>query len=549
MTESEFKNILNDHTSDTFESFEKIQKGVMNHIYLITCQGTSKKYIIRAYPNSRAKTVGYEPEVLKALNQASVKSPKFIARSEPGASKAYMIYEYLPGRTLDDVFDSLSPEKQEALANEIVDNLLKIYQIQVEGFGPLVDSFKGSFDEWRKFVFYIYGNGINHVRKIAGLHSEMLQTFEASFQTNLIQNSNPKGLVWLDFHPQNIIVTDDGRLSGFIDFEEMLYGDIELALGYLYAREGSSTFYKAVIESYGSIMATPIKERLESFAIFRVFRIAPYLSKELPTGAKRDSLFKIFQGMNEINNRFEKSNRWSIFKKAFLLGNAPTGVSDNTQRSRSVWTLLLTTLPVLLVFLLLFNKYLDSREVDRVYWANEDNLALNLSKTPVWFNYQNDSLYADVMVTQTEKDKLFQNIPDSVSNNIGFTSAFSALVYKTRNQDYDSLTLIIACGLISVIGVQIRSLWDFVGNASYKNELSINQWWPWYVLRPFIGFMGAIVFYFLFTAGLFDVSITNLPKSRMYLLLGLSTIVGFGLNDFIERFRLISKAVIGGTNK
>lgn len=547
MEENNIKKILGNHTNEILDSFDVIKKGVMNHMYLVRCKNSDQKFVIRIYPEERRNIVHYEPQVLKELNKAGVKSPKYIDHDD--GEWAYLIYEYLPGRSLDEIYSSLNLDERKILAIEIVENLLKINEIKCNGFGALIDGFKGDSDKWENFLVNAYYKGKNDIKRITNLHPKLLSDFDRNFPNNLLENISSCGLSWLDFHPKNIIVNDDGKLSGFVDFEEMVFGDTDISIGYLFSREGKSSFYEEILDSYKT-KARPIKQnKIEDYAVFRIFRIVPYLNSPLPTGQPRDELLDVFKGVKTINDRFKSRRRVSIIRNAFLLENKTSGVSDNSQRIRSVWSLLISTLIVMSLFLWVFSSYLDHRVVNKTYWNNEENLDFNLSSTPAWFNYEQDTLYADIVINDAEKKDLFQNLSEEISNNIGFTSAFGSLVYKTRNQELNSLFLIIACGLISVIGVQIRSLWDFVGNATYKNELSMNLWWPWYVLRPFIGFMGAVVFYFLYTGGILDVGMINLSKSKMYILLGLSTVVGFGLNDFIERLRMISKAVLGGVNK
>jgi hypothetical protein len=66
------------------------------------------------------------------------------------------------------------------------------------------------------------------------------------------------------------------------------------------------------------------------------------------------------------------------------------------------------------------------------------------------------------------------------------------------------LYILLLGGLSGTLGVQLRSIINFIGVTSFQNKLDIVRWWPWYALRPAAGFVFGLMAVLLFEAGLFQ---------------------------------------------
>lgn len=554
--EQELKNILEHFTSCTYKSFRKIEQGVMTEKYVITGVDQNLKenqFIIRIFPKGRENALNFEPIVIKEAFQQGVKVPELIGSSLDHNINDinYIVYKYLPGRSLNQVYDQMTEVEKNNLIEEIVNNLFILSKIKCNKYGPLEIGLNGKYESWKAFLFESLSNGKSFLKKHSQLNSNFISMFDSVFtnQTNLTDNE--KQLVWLDFHPENIIVNDSNKLEGFIDFEEVVSGDLKMSLGYLYAREGSSEFFQKIFNKYSKKDSTILLKDIENYAFIRLSRIAPYLKLDLPSGKKRDSLFKVFKGIKELNSKIEPelSNYKSFVKKIFFINENTDDNSTNQQKIRAAVSLFWFSILITVLFLILFVTKLDKHPVFEQTWSNNENIVLKYSKAPIWFKYENNKLYTDLPITDDMKVKLYSLASDTIPKNTSYFKEINNLTFNSRQGTPKTIYIIIACGLLAVLGVNIRSMWDFVGNASYKNELNISRWWPWYFLRPLIGFMAGIGFYFLFNGGVLELNGIGVSKSKLYILLGVSSLIGFGLNDFIERLRLISKAMFGNNGK
>lgn len=549
-----FENVIKSLTPLTLIKFEKIEEGVMTDKYLLTAasdSGASENFIIRIYPQKRRGLEHFEPALFRIFNEKEIKSPEYIGSSieYPFESYKYILYKFLPGRSLTQVYHTLSDEDKSHLIREIIENLVKITEIECNGYGTLSEGLNAKYESWQAFLFEAYYNGREGLKASNIFEVELLNEFHRIFPLPQNRTHSECNLVWLDFHPDNIIVDDSNRLSGFVDFEEMISGDPAVSIAYLYARLGNNDFYNRIIKEFFAKVGAVSKNSIAEYAMLRAFRIAPYLSEKLPTGRERDNFFSVFKGLGELNSIIKnRDRRPSPLRWAFSIEDDIGLESGNRQRIRAASTLVLSSMLIVSLFLVIFVVFLENRRVTKVFWNNQNEVSILSQETPNWFNYENDSLATDITISMEDKSKLIQSFPDSILKDDTLMKSINNLVFRSRQSEQSSIFLILACGIISVIGVMIRSLWDFVGNASYKDEININRWWPWYLLRPFIGFMGGVVFFFLYSGGVIDINTINLSKPEVYWLLGLSTIVGFGLNDFVTRLRLVSKAALGGNS-
>jgi hypothetical protein len=512
-----------------------------------------ENFVVRIFPKGRESILNFEPEVIKKAFGQGVKIPELLgdSREHNVNNISYIIYKYLPGRPLSEVYEKMGRVEKNSLIKEIVNNLFMLSRVSCNKFGPLDIGLNGKYESWKSFLFDSLANGKPYLKKHSELNSSLISNLNSSFPNDQNQACVKSDLVWLDFHPENIIVNDSNKLEGFIDFEEMVSGDLKMALGYLFAREGSSNFFQEVYREYSNTDNSIILKEVEQYAFIRLCRIAPYLKFDLPSGKKRDSLFVVFKGIKELNLKVETEfgNYKSFVKKIFFINENTESNSTNQQKIRAAVSLFWFSIFISVLFLFLFIVKLDKNQIYEQTWENSENILLEYSKAPIWFKYEGNTLYSDIAITDEMKVKLYNLASDTISKNTSYFKEINTLTFNSRQGAPKSIYIILACGLLAIFGVNIRSMWDFVGNASYKNELNMSRWWPWYFLRPLIGFMAGIGFYFLFNGGVLEINGISVSKSKLYLLLGLSTLIGFGLNDFIERLRLISKAMFGSNEK
>ncbi len=162
-----------------------------------------------------------------------------------------------------------------------------------------------------------------------------------------------------------------------------------------------------------------------------------------------------------------------------------------------------------------------------------------------------DSKTKDALLTLLEAQ------PPSAETGARRTSApVSAVAVRSYRQAIDRLTflsnqqtetsilfLLLLGGIGGVVGVQLRSVSNFIGVACVKNRLDFKRWWPWYALRPLLGFLVGVLVVVLTKSDLYT---PEGPTSEANLWwLGLAVLAGFGAEDFGLRLRLISHTLFG----
>lgn len=133
-----------------------------------------------------------------------------------------------------------------------------------------------------------------------------------------------------------------------------------------------------------------------------------------------------------------------------------------------------------------------------------------------------------------------------------FGLAIDKLAYLSNSElKYSSMYLFLLAGLGGAIGVQIRSMSNFIGVAVFKNELNVARYWPWFALRPFLGFVLGVVLVVMVKSRLFVPSDTatqgDITQGDMWWL-GITVLVGFGVYEFHERLRSLARTMFGETS-
>ncbi len=129
-----------------------------------------------------------------------------------------------------------------------------------------------------------------------------------------------------------------------------------------------------------------------------------------------------------------------------------------------------------------------------------------------------------------------------------FYRAIDRLAYNANANSYPALYyLMILAGIGGLVGVQIRSISNFIGVSCIKNKLDLKRWWPWYALRPLLGFLFGILVVVLVKAELFLGTESQMEHDNLWWL-GLAMLTGFGASDFGDRLRLLTQTLFGKNN-
>lgn len=282
-------------------SIEKIEVGVMTHKYIIRTY-VNEFYIIRFYPNSIKSVINFEPDLLIKARKVGALVPEVIYDSKGAQSEyAYIIYKMLDGFSLSRILNG-KYVLSETLIYDIFSNISSLHKIEFEKYGPLKDSSTGYYDSWMDFINEVFDLNINYIKVLyenIDKRNRVLRFIDKCKSELSVKMISPC-LIWNDISLDNIIVDEKG-LSGFVDFDSAASGDSLMPLGYLYARQGESLFFKKLFKIYRN-QAHFSFDIVKLYAIFRVLRISKYQSEPLPNGQIREKLNLVFPGAFQIMN-------------------------------------------------------------------------------------------------------------------------------------------------------------------------------------------------------------------------------------------------------
>lgn len=268
-------------------SIDIIDKGVMTDKYLVVSSG--KRYIARCYPTGREWLAKVEFLYLNFFQPLGIKTPKPVFYHE---TPTILFYEEIDGQSLDEVYDTLSDEEKDTLCREILENYNKICKIETSGFGRITDYNKWSHTTWTDFINETVDTGYEVLRRDNHtVACDYIQDMRNSISGYCYFK---KSLVWSDFCKENIIVTHDHHLAGFVDIEGLIAGDPALGIGYLKAHD-ETDFAKRIIEIgyYDS-------DRTDFYSVLRYLGLLPYQEQALPNGAARTPIEKFLPYSHNI---------------------------------------------------------------------------------------------------------------------------------------------------------------------------------------------------------------------------------------------------------
>lgn len=204
-----------------------------------------------------------------------------------------------------------------------------------------------------------------------------------------------------------------------------------------------------------------------------------------------------------------------------------------------------------LISAMLFKRAFEKAEkykVDvQVKWDNKDGY--ELKSGPVWFIYDKEtSMLRTVhpIDDKAKKELIELYAPDSAGFDT-YKIAIDHLAFQAQQAvQIPYLLVLIIGGLAAVIGVQIRTIQRFVQHACVEYDLDIKRWWPWYLMRPFAGFLLGCAVILLAQVKL--LSFSN-EDSTVYFWIGLAILAGFGTPDVLFKLHQLSETLFGNNQE
>ncbi|MBP1989908.1 aminoglycoside phosphotransferase family protein [Paenibacillus eucommiae] len=209
------EDIINDLQDPSITHFSVFKKGFSTATkYILYSKGNKSKYVLKIYGIEKADRRSVEFDLLKRHYSHNVSCPlpvKFGINEEQQI--CYMILSYLDGVSGDTSLPLKSVEEQYSLGISAGEELKKIHVITPQK--PF---------NWYEKRMRKYQNKIDECKRL-GLTFYKQECIESYIKDNIyLLKDSPIHFQHDDFHPQNMIVKDDGTIS-IIDFDSYDWGD------------------------------------------------------------------------------------------------------------------------------------------------------------------------------------------------------------------------------------------------------------------------------------------------------------------------------------
>jgi hypothetical protein len=237
-----------------------------------------------------------------------------------------------------------------------------------------------------------------------------------------------------------------------------------------------------------------------------------------------------------------------------MTNNANPTDPQNTYNNYN-WPTFFTTflsigITVLLVFFF-FNtkkKFDAVKSVYSVYWKNSDTI--QIKSGPNWFFYdcKADSLKSIKRIGEADKTHLLSLASTDKGKCETYNNAIDHLAFVSNiENEKNYLLILLLAGICGAIGVQLRSINNFIGVACFGKNFDFSIWWPWYILRPFIGFLIGAILFILIDGKFYGTE--NPDGISCSGIIAITILAGFGSEDFLDLLRKISKRIFGTDEK
>jgi aminoglycoside phosphotransferase (APT) family kinase protein len=279
-------------------SAERLIQGVMNHMFKIRSEA-EELCVVRIYPPGRQKVVAYEPQLVERLRLAGCCVPEVVGYGHlnGGGSASYFVYRFIQGQTLASRQTQIPRKKLQAIGRSLVDNLYLMATLRLRGFGGLITSDTADDNSAWEFFSRSVARGADNADSSRVLSEDVIYRLRALLDSARREVSAFDGaLGWGDLAPSNILIDEDDRLIGLIDFESSFVLDRSLSFGYLRAILPDHPLLKILIDEARTTHFEVSDMRIKLCAALRAARMARFAHRNLPSGHLQRTISSILPG-------------------------------------------------------------------------------------------------------------------------------------------------------------------------------------------------------------------------------------------------------------
>ena len=245
-------------------------------------------------------------------------------------------------------------------------------------------------------------------------------------------------------------------------------------------------------------------------------------------------------------------------QKPLTVKVVPPDFTPGTTRQK-VWVFCFLLAAAFLMLWIWFWRVGDVQTVanneTQVAYAKPDELVVKSG--PPSFRYDAKKLYYRGLMDAQQKEELVKLVDSQAKSTAdaaaaakyqasvaSYQAAIDELAYDS-NKDHPNfiLKIFLLGGISGILGVLMRSIFNFVRVTCFENKFDWHRWWPWYITRPILGFFLGLVCVLFVEADLFQPG--GKAGAGLAWWLGIALLAGFAADDFVEKIRLIGQTLFG----
>jgi len=242
INKEQIKDIFQEKLKVAAGKISPITTGKFNSSYIVAADG--REYVIRIAPDPEAVFIFYErnmmaqePGIHKLLREktdAPVAEIFVYDDSRSLVPTDYLIMERLPGRALSDV--RVSSSDYGKVLTQMGRYLAQVHSLTAEKYGYLGEhNCMQPQDDWAAAFKIMWNKMVDDICRVdfynddeAELVRELVNRYYKIFDRPV-----DSSLLHMDIWAQNILVDQDMNVSGIVDWDRALWGDVEIEFAVL----------------------------------------------------------------------------------------------------------------------------------------------------------------------------------------------------------------------------------------------------------------------------------------------------------------------------